>query len=206
MGLDEIPSCLLKDGSKYIVQPLSHIINCSLITGIVPSEFKQGKIIPIYKSGKKSDIDNYRPITIFPVISKVLEKCVFFQIITYLEDNNLDFIRTAQLNCQQLCSWMTCERKWIREISVGAVFIDLRKAFNTVSHSSIVTKLPEYGIIRNEKEWLTNYLFGHTQCVTYENCTSSMYPVFCGVLQGLHIWSLAVPTSFQWCLFTSETL
>ena len=66
----------------------------------------------------------------------------------------------------------------------GAVSIDLRKAFDTISHSSIVTKLPEYGIIGKEKEWLTNYLFGRTQCVTYENCTSSVYHVFCGVSQG----------------------
>jgi hypothetical protein len=66
----------------------------------------------------------------------------------------------------------------------GAVFIDLRKAFDTISHSSIITKLPEYGITGNEKEWLTNYLFGRTQCVIYESCTSSVYPVLCSVPQG----------------------
>ncbi len=74
---------------NILQKPSAHIINVSLIAGIVPLELKKGKIIPIYKSGKKSDIDNYRPITILPVISNVLEKCVFSQIITYLEENNL---------------------------------------------------------------------------------------------------------------------
>lgn len=88
-GLDEIPPCFLKDGARYIAKPLAHIINRSLASGIVPTEFKCGKVVPIYKSGNQTDIDNYRPITILPAISKVLEKCVYSQTISYLEQNNL---------------------------------------------------------------------------------------------------------------------
>ena len=156
----------------------------------MPSEFKQGKIIPIYKSGKKSDIDNYRPKTILPAISKVLEKCVFSQIITYLEDNNLlssqqfGFCKNHSTELAATLLLDDIRKEMDKGNFSGAVFIDLHKAFDTISHSSIITKLPEYGIIGNEKEWLTNYLFGRTQCVTYENCTSSVYPVFCGVPQG----------------------
>ena len=189
-GLDGIPSRLLKDGSKHIAKPLAHIINTSLITGIVPSDFKRGKIIPIHKSGKKSDVDNYRPITILPVISKVLEKCVFSQIITYLEINKM--LSSQQFGFRknrstELTATLLLDdiRKEMNEGNLcGAVFIDLRKAFDTISHSSIITKLPEYGITGNEKEWITNYLFGRTQCVIYESCTSSVYPVLCGVPQG----------------------
>ena len=76
-GLGEIPPCFLKDGARYIAKPLAHIINRSLASGIVPTEFKCGKVVPIYKFGNQTDIDNYRPITILPAISKVLEKCVY---------------------------------------------------------------------------------------------------------------------------------
>ena len=66
----------------------------------------------------------------------------------------------------------------------GAVFVDLCKAFDTISHSSIVCKLFEYGITGIEKEWFTDYLFGRTQCVLFDGCTSDVNSVFCGVPQG----------------------
>ena len=66
----------------------------------------------------------------------------------------------------------------------GAVFVDLCRAFDTISHSSIVCKLPEYGITGIEKEWFTDYLFGRTQCVVFDGCTSDANSVFCRVPQG----------------------
>ncbi len=189
-GLDDIPPCLLKDGARHIVKPLAHIINRSLATGIVPTEFKCGKIIPIYKSGNQTDIDNYRPITILPAISKVLEKCVYNQTISYLEKNKL--LSNQQFGFRKNHSTELAATLFLDNIRkemdsgklCGAVFVDLCKAFDTISHSSIVCKLSEYGIIDAEKEWFTNYLFGRTQCVVFDGCTSHVNPVFCGVPQG----------------------
>ena len=88
-GLDDLPSNLLKDGATIIAKPLSHVINLSLKTGIVPSEWKVAKITPLHKSGDKTKADNYRPISILPVLSKILEKAVHKQLIAFLEENNL---------------------------------------------------------------------------------------------------------------------
>ena len=66
----------------------------------------------------------------------------------------------------------------------GAIFIDMAKAFDTISHNSIINKLPSYGIIDNEKEWITDYLFNRWLKVSYESLVSSSQPVFCGVPQG----------------------
>ena len=189
-GLDDIPPCLLKDGATHIAKPLAHVINRSLATGIVPTEFKCGKIVPIYKSGNQTDIDNYRPITILPTISKVLEKCVYSQTIFYLEQNKL--LLNQQFGFRKNHSTELAATLFLDNIRkemdlgklCGAVFVDLRKAFDTISHSSIVCKLFEYGITDVEKEWFTNYLFGRTQCVVFGGCTSDVNPVFCGVPQG----------------------
>ena len=89
IGLDDLPPGLFKDAASVITRPLTHIINLSLSTGIVPGDWKKGKIVPIYKSGSIKNVDNYRPITILPIASKILEKCVHSQVLNHLEDNKL---------------------------------------------------------------------------------------------------------------------
>jgi len=90
-GGDDLPPGLLKDCATEITQPLSHIINYSLKSAQIPSEWKHALVTPIFKSGSADDNNNYRPISILPALSKILEKCVHHQLMTYLEDNNLLF-------------------------------------------------------------------------------------------------------------------
>ena len=116
--------------------------------------------------------------------------CVYSQTISYLEQNKLLYNQqfgfrknhstelAATLFLDNICKEMDSGKL------CGAVFVDLRKAFDTISHSSIVCKLSEYGIMGVEKEWFTDYLFGPTQCVVFDGCTSDVNPVFCGVPQG----------------------
>ena len=73
-GLDNFPPGLFKDAAHVLTKPLTFIINFSLKTGVVPSEWKVAKVIPLYKSGSLAEIDNYRPISILPTLSKILEK------------------------------------------------------------------------------------------------------------------------------------
>ena len=87
--MDKIPSKLLKDCASEISSPLTHIINLSLKTSTVPSDWKIAKVIPLFKSGSANDVDNYRPISILPVISKIQEKLVHHQLMDYLEKNKL---------------------------------------------------------------------------------------------------------------------
>ena len=90
-GLDNFPPGLLKDAALVLTKPLAFIINFSLETGVVPSEWKVAKVIPLYKSGSLAEIDNYRPISILPTLSKILEKIVYKQLMAHLERHSLLF-------------------------------------------------------------------------------------------------------------------
>ena len=84
-GLDRIPACLLKDSAAVITQSITFLVNLSLSTGIVPDEWKQARVVPLHKSGGREVMDNYRPISILPVISKIAEKAVKFSTSTVLK-------------------------------------------------------------------------------------------------------------------------
>ena len=82
-GLDDVPACFLKDTAYVIAKPLTQVIN----NGIVPNELKAARVNPVFKTGETHKFDNYRPISILPVISKLFEKCVLNQFMNYLESN-----------------------------------------------------------------------------------------------------------------------
>ena len=88
-GPDNIPSRMIKDTYKELAYPLSHLINESIKTGIFPRVKKVAKVTPIYKSEARSLFDNYRPVSVVNILSKILEKVIAQQITTYLENNEL---------------------------------------------------------------------------------------------------------------------
>ena len=88
-GLDSIPARLLKDGAYEISECITYIINMSLTQGIVPEDWKYARVIPVYKSGKNTDMDNYSPMSILPAVSKIAEKVVYHQLYQYLAENQL---------------------------------------------------------------------------------------------------------------------
>ena len=89
IGLDGILPRFLRDGANGIVEPISHIVNISIITETVPSDFKRAKVVPMFKKGSKLDAGNYRPVSILPILSKVLERAVNVQLTDFLEKNSL---------------------------------------------------------------------------------------------------------------------
>ena len=189
-GIDNIPSKLVRDCASEISSPITYIINLSLSSSTVPSDWKMAKIIPIFKSGNSNDVDNYRPISILPVISKIQEKLVHRQLINHLEDNNM--LYSNQFGFRSKKSTEQAATYFIDNIRTemdngkltGAVFIDLSKAFDTISHAGLLNKLPEYGIKSTELEWLTDYLFNRKQFVLFDDKISSEQPVYSGVPQG----------------------
>ena len=88
-GLDKLPATLIKPAAPYIAKPLAKIFNESLLTGIFPSDWKEAKVIPVYKSGTKSNMNNYRPISIISIMAKTMDKLVHKQIYSYLQHNNI---------------------------------------------------------------------------------------------------------------------
>ena len=88
-GLDDLPPGLIKDAAELISAPLAHLINLSLKTSTFPTDWKMVKVIPIHKSSAYSNPDNYRAISVLPVISKIIEKIIHRQLITFLDKNHL---------------------------------------------------------------------------------------------------------------------
>ncbi|XP_057310647.1 uncharacterized protein LOC130648610 [Hydractinia symbiolongicarpus] len=159
VGLDDLPSWLLEDCMEVIASPLTYIINMSFETLTFSSDWKLTKVLPLFKSRAKSSVNNYRPISVIPAISKVIEKVVHEQLTTYLESKN--FIKNNQFGSRPHHSTELAATIFIDTVKlkvndgkmVGAVFLDLTKAFDPLSH--------------DEHEWFTNYLFGRFQQVQY---------------------------------------
>ncbi|XP_057296299.1 uncharacterized protein LOC130625264 [Hydractinia symbiolongicarpus] len=190
VGLDDVPSWLLKDCMEVIASPLTYIINMSFETSTFPSDWKRTKVLPLFKSGAKSSVNNYRPISVIPAISKVIEKVVREQLTAYLESNNL--INNNQFGFRPRRSTELAATIFIDTVKlkvndgkmVGAVFLDLTKAFDMLSHGKLLSKLSSFGIVGDEHEWFTDYLFGRFQQVQYKNSLSDEHPVNSGVPQG----------------------
>ena len=178
----------LKDGADVIKGAVTHIINLSLETGVVPNELKSAIVKPLYKKSSRLDVGNYRPVSILPTISKILERAVYVQMEKHLKDNNI--LYNFQSGFRTSYSTDTCLinlQDGIRmEISqgkyVGMVLIDLQKAFDTVDHDILLEKLDAMGF--NHNKWFESYLKGRKQMVVVNDVSSETGIVTCGVPQG----------------------
>ncbi len=158
-GLNQIPSCMLKDDVSIIANSVTYLVNLSLSVGSMPDEWKQAKVIPLYKSGCREDMDNYRPISILPVISKIAETAVNVQLQQYLTQHNLlSSVQSGFRKYHSTQTAVTCFSDNIRRNTeagqmTGVLFIDLRKAFDTVPHHALILKLSRFGIKEKSLEW-----------------------------------------------------
>ena len=148
--MEELPPGMLKDCLQHLIDPLHHMINMSLQSGTVLSAWK--KVVLLLKSGDKNNTDNYRPISVLPTLSKFLEKAVHNQS-QYLEENdllNIFQIGYRDKRSTQLATTLLFDE--IREAAekVGALFLGLSKAFDTISHDVILEKLKRYGVFEIE--------------------------------------------------------
>ena len=143
-GLDSIPARFLRDGASVLKGPLTHIINLSITSGIVPDDFKVTKVKPLFKKNKQTDVGNYRPVSILNIVSKVLEKTVYTQRESDLVQNKL--LYDYQSGFRQsfstdsclihLLDFIKCQSS--RGLYTGMVMLDLQKAFDTVNHSILL--------------------------------------------------------------------
>ena len=186
-GYDNIPMSIIKRSIGSISSPLTHIINLSVIHGIVPDELKIARVVPIFKSGDKALFSNYRPISVLPCFSKFLERIIYNRIINYLNDFNvlcdnqygLRKNRSPSLALIDLCGKISSAFDR-RELAIG-VFLDLSKAFDTVNHVTLFDKLEHYGIRGLALEWVKSYFSEMKQFVEFKNVGSSPrgFPVGC---------------------------
>ena len=189
-GYDNIPMHVYYKTIYWQHFLLTHIINLSIIHGIVPDELKIARVVPIFKSGDKALFSNYRPISVLPCFSKFLERIIYNRIITYLNDfnvlcdNQYGFRknRSPSLALIDLCDKISSAFDR-REHAIG-VFLDLSKAFDTVNHVILFDKLEHYGIRGLALEWVKSYFSERKQFVEFNNVRSSPQEISCGVPQG----------------------
>ena len=197
-GIDGLPARLFKDSAVVIADRVTHLVNLSIKSGKVPSEWKQAKVVPLFKSGNKDDLDNYRPISILPILSKILEKAVFHQLHSYRSKNSLLSPYQSGFRAShstQLAITFLIDKirgRMDKGLLTGAMFIDLKKAFDTVPHDGLLNKLFRYGIQDQPLSWFESYLTNRTQSVSIENHLSSAANISSGVPQG----SALVPLLF----------
>ena len=203
-GPDNLPAKLLRPVASIVASPLTHILNRSLHSGIIPSQWKCARVTPIYKGGDKTCIENYRPISVIPILAKVMEKVVYKQLSQYLTENNI--LSDCQSGFRPMYSTQTAllnvTDKWMRLIDsgniVGLVMIDLKKAFDTVDHCILLEKLEMYGFCQTTLNWFRNYFEDRKQFTSITGYISDEESVTCGVPQG----SLLGPLLFS--LFVND--
>ena len=162
---DNIPIPLIIDGASELAGPLTKLINRCLEMAVFPTPEKCSKITPIYNTGLRTMMDSYRPISVLPAISKVLERVVNKQMYDNLEANNMlserQFRFPQRYSTQYAATFFAdfTRTNMDKGLMTGAVSIDLRKAYDTVGHARLLFKLPVYGMNNKELSWFESYLF-----------------------------------------------
>ena len=194
----DIDMSIVKKVISQISKPLTRICNMSFEQSKFPEKMKVAKVVPIFKGGEKKHFTNYRPVSLLPQFSKVLEKLFhsrlsnFIDRYSILNDNQYGFRknRSTSLALLELVEKLTAGLD-NKDITIG-IFVDLKKAFDTIDHGILLQKLEHYGVRGIVKEWLKSYLCNRKQYVKYNECESDILNVQCGVPQG----SILGPTLF----------
>ena len=189
-GLDGVSPKTIKITAAVIAPSLLKIINIGIQTGSFPQLLKNAKLFPIYKGGPNNDPSNYRPISILPVISKVIEKHVTKHLFAYLNKYNLIHISQSGFRQNHSCQTALVKliNNWLDHIDngdlIGAMFFDLKKAFDIVDHLLLLKKLSLYKVSECSLNWFKSYLSNRTQCIVSGDKVSNKEMVKSGVPQG----------------------
>lgn len=189
-GTDNINSKFLKNTKMYSSVILTKLFQQSLNLGTLPEDWKVGKVIPVHKSGDKSSLSNYRPISLTSIPCKLLEHIIYSHLVAFL--NSKSFFTPAQHGFRKLFS---CESQLLtlthnlhvaldRSSAVDCVFLDFSKAFDKVSHRLLLHKLTVLNIEPHILAWIESFLTNRSQFVHVNGCNSDHSPVSSGVPQG----------------------
>ena len=189
-GWDGLTSTILKDTYPYIIDALTSLINKSLSEGVFPDELKIAKVIPLYKNNERSLINNYRPVSILSLFSKMFERIMYTRLLSFIEKHEIlykhQFGFRKQYNTNLALVMLIDKLSQALDAgkSVVGVFLDFSKAFDTVNHEILCNKLRNYGIRGVALKWITGYLSNRVQYVEYNGKRSFYGNVKCGVPQG----------------------
>ena len=189
-GLDGMHPKMLYELRKEITGPMTQIFRCSLITGVVPKEWREAGVTPLFKKGKKSEMQNYRPVSLTSIICKIMESLLKDAILGHLDKFKL--IRNSQHGFTKGRSCLTNLLDFLEEVTatvdegtpVDIIYLDFAKAFDKVPHQRLSHKILAHGIGGDMQRWIKNWLADRRQKVCVNKIYSGWQEVRSGVPQG----------------------
>lgn len=190
VGSDHVPGVVLKSCARVLAEPLANIINASLSTGYVPLKFKISYVSPLFKSGDRTEAKNYRPVSLLPIVSRILEHFVKKQLNEYLSEQRLlpesQFAYRKHRSTEDAVTlavnrWLMAkqERKY-----TGVIMVDMSKAFDRVRHSRLISILFSFGLCGPVLQWFCSYLSDRLQHIRIGDSLSAAAVCSRGVPQG----------------------
>ena len=189
-GLYSCPIHILS-GAKHIISgPLSNIFNISVQEGVFPSNLKQAKVIPVYKSDDETELGNYRPISLLSIFNRIFEKLMYRQLKNFLVKRDILF--KSQYGFREKHSTQHAvidivniiQNNMDLKLFTCGIFLDLKKAFDTFNHSILLKKLNHYGIRGIINDWFSSHLLGRSQVTEIDSNLLTINKISCGVPQG----------------------
>ena len=190
LDINKINMYILDISKSYIIQPLKHIFNLSINKGIFPDKMKIAIIKPIHKKKSKNNFENYRPISLLPQISKILEKLIYNRLEHFINTHKL--ISNNQYGYQRNKNTIDAITEFYTNIlnnkennkKTNTIFLDLSKAFDMLDHNILFNKLEIYGIRGHALNLIKSYLLNRGQITSIDNKLSDILISNIGVPQG----------------------
>lgn len=192
-GFDDMPLRVVRHSGVLIVPILTHLVNLSFETGQFPDYLKMALIRPIHKKGDVQLLENYRPISILSVFSKILEGLMYSRLLNFIKSRNLltasqHGFRPDHSTATACCEFIKITLAKMEEGKhVCILLFDLTAAFDTVKHSFLLSKLDRMGVRGKAYQWLSSYLENRRIIVSVNNKRSNKYDMEFGVPQGSNL-------------------
>ena len=187
---DEIQPAILYLIVPMIAHLLSHLFNGCIASGVYPDVFKVARVIPLYKTGDKAQVENYRPITTLSIFNKILEKIIHNRLCNFVETRGIlskaqfGFRKSSETGLATFNLVTDLLQAFKNKTHMICMFLDLKKAFDTIDRAILIEKLFHYGVRGNFLELIRSYLQGRTQYVTLGDDISRTKNLPLGIIQG----------------------
>ena len=189
-AIPNLSSRVIKDAFEAIPDKLTRLFNLSIAERKFPEQWKVATVISLQKVGNKTDVNNFRPISLLPLPGKLLEKIIHNQTMTYLENNNIltphqNGFRANHSTISTIANFTDDIFQAINDNQITyALFIDFCKAFDTINHNILLKKLSKLGFSQNSYQWFKRYLANRSQCTLANSNLLDDMPLTHGVPQG----------------------
>ena len=189
-GVDKIHPRVLKEAAEKVALPITIIANKSLKSAILPRNWLDAQIIPIYKKDDRQDPANYRPVSLTSIICKIVEKVIAPQVIKHIMDNQnynskqhgFTVGRSTTTNILEAMNIWT--EALHHNVPIDVIFLDYSKAFDSVPHKRLIKQVQSFGIEGEALRWIEAFLNTRRQKVLANGAQSNWYPVVSGIPQG----------------------